>query len=200
MERTHQFWGGILFLFFTLFLLGAAARPGWAQTSETASSTTGGSWTTTGVNSIWNCSVANCPTAGYPDNSLSYGWDVTISAGTGVNLSGTGVTIDSLANNGGELDVQNGGSLTINNNVTNVGALYLGVSATNSTSSTLTVDGTLTNNAGGFVRIAGDGGSTNTMTAGSLVNNGHLEIDAGQTLNLTNSGSLITSIRAGHSS
>lgn len=160
----------------------------------------------------WNAGTANwataanwnCPTVGVncvPSNGATQ-YNVVIDTSNGfVELNNSSsppsLAVDSVTVGASNtLDVYSGGSLVVKGNVTNSGQFQVGESS-NGTASDVAIDGTLTNNANGFVRVASDGNSVNTLDAASLSNAGNVEIDAGQTLNLTAANSVITDVMAG---
>jgi fibronectin-binding autotransporter adhesin len=118
---------------------------------------------------------------------LANGQAATVTSGGGA------LTVSSS----GSLDLEAGTSLTVAGNLTNSGIL-----ATNQTvghpANTLTVNGTLTNNAGGSFDIGIlDNATTDVANVKSLVNNGSIHISTGATLNLTNQPNGITDVAAG---
>jgi hypothetical protein len=130
------------------------------------------------------------------------------SAGFGVSLhisgaltnSGTitlGSTSDYLSvgslNNavGGVLDLENGASLSINNNLNNSGVIDLATSGSSS-SAWLQISGAPTNNSGATIDANKTGQSLSLFSNLSLVNNGVLEADGGTLIVSAGLGAAIT--------
>jgi hypothetical protein len=91
---------------------------------------------------------------------------------------------------GGEIDVAASGASLTGASLTNFGTLTL------NNGGTLTVSGAFTNESRANTHLY-NSGFAGTMNVGTLVNSGFVEIDSGQTLNLTNQPGGITDIVAG---
>jgi hypothetical protein len=86
--------------------------------------------------------------------------------------------------------------LTVNGNLSNFGLLYAGYISDGAFTDTLTVTGTLTNQASVLIGSQYLTGS-DIVNAGALVNNGSLSIGSGSTLNLTAEPNGITDVVVG---
>jgi fibronectin-binding autotransporter adhesin len=134
-----------------------------------------------------------------------------LSTDSGTTLTTTGVT------NGGDLELFNGNTLTVNGsmttsnyfdldrgsklvvtgNLTNSSQLYTNIQDGGGAANTITVDGTFTNNSGATAHIGYFGNTADVMNVGTLSNSGLLYIDTGATLNLTNQANGVTDVVAG---
>jgi hypothetical protein len=201
----------------------------------------GASYSQTQINGAasgnWS-STASWSPATVPNNSGPNTYNVTLLSSPAVNITlDISPTIDSLTldsgsilstdagttltttsvTNGGDIELYNGNTLTVNGsmtnslyfdldkgsklvvtgNLTNSGQFYTDVENFNSAANTVTVDGTLTNSSGATARIGYFNDTSDVMNVGTLVNNGILEIDNGATLNLTSQPNGIIDIVAG---
>ena len=98
---------------------------------------------------------------------------------------------------GGGIDLENGSTLTVTGNVKNSGDIYTS-RVTGAGGNTVTISGTLTNNAGAHFFISpGRIGSSDVANVGVLVNSGFVYVEEVSTLNLTNQPDGITDVVAG---
>ncbi len=108
---------------------------------------------------------------------------------------GSTVSAGADSTNAGSIYLNNGSSLMVNGSLDNSGQLYTGFEGNGG--NTLTITGTLTNQAGGAVdsRLS-ESGSGDMATLGGLANSGTVNVDHGSTLQIngavTNSGTLST--------
>jgi fibronectin-binding autotransporter adhesin len=94
-----------------------------------------------------------------------------------------------LTNGGtGTVDLDLAGSLTVSGNVNNSGQLTTNLTGEGGGANTLTVTGTLANNAGATVGIGENNNTSDVANVGQLSNAGAVTVDKGATLNLTSAG------------
>ncbi len=160
--------------------LGLTLSPALAQTTESATTTIGGNWTATGPTPTWTCNPALSPCV--PNNSSSDVFDVGINGGN-VTLDSssslTSVSINSLSItappfSSASLEIKDGETLSVANNLTSSVANYPSPSSSDlyldnsgSGGSTLNVGGNLTTSGYMQIGIAARGGQT---SAASTVN------------------------------
>ena len=119
-------------------------------------------------------------------NLASIEGELQLENGQSLTLTPATLTLSST----GFLDIQANSSVTATN-ITNSGTVatdYYG----GGTTSSLTVTGTFTNNAGAGFYVGANDGSTDVDSVGTLVNNGLLNIGEGATLALTKVGGTST--------
>jgi fibronectin-binding autotransporter adhesin len=134
-----------------------------------------------------------------------------LSTDSGTTLTTTGVT------NGGDIELYNGNTLTVNGSMTtsnyldldkgsklvvtgsltNSGQLYTNVQNDVTATNTITVDGMFTNNVGATTVIGEFNDTADVMNVATLANSGNLTIDPGATLNLTSQPNGITDVVQG---
>jgi hypothetical protein len=113
---------------------------------------------------------------------------------TSVTPGGGTLTIGS----NGVLDTENVSTLTLNGGLNNSGTLETN-RFNRGGGNIVTITGTLTNNSNSQVIVGNFDNTNDIMNAGSLVNNGAIQIGHGATLNLTTQTNGLTSIAAGSS-
>ena len=137
-----------------LLVFSLPSGPGLAQTTVSATTTTGGNWTSTSP-ATWTCSPAVSPCI--PNNSPSDVFVVGVNGGTvsldGSTSSPSAIAIDALSIASGQLSLYNGATLATSGDVILTGGLNLDPYSGNG-GSTLNIGGNLINGGGIFV---GDG-------------------------------------------
>jgi hypothetical protein len=133
--------------------------------------------------------------AGQSAQNLTITSGLTIGqTGTLSLVSGSTVTAGADSTNAGTISLLNGSMLAITGNLDNSGVLSAGILFGGSGGNTITIKGTLTNQASGQFALYSPGDVGNV---GTLNNSGAVFIGAGATLNLTNQMGGITDVVAG---
>ncbi len=104
------------------------------------------------------------------------------------------LTVGGGVNNAGIFDLDQGSKATITGNFTNSGLLETNRDNLLTSPNSFTLTGTLTNNPGGQIVLGNNNNTTDTMSLGTLVNNGYVLVGTGTTLTL---GTGISDIPAG---
>jgi hypothetical protein len=174
MQQRNVFREAITTLIGCFFVLGLTSGTGKTQTTENATTTSGGNWTDP---STWVCTPALSPCV--PNNTASYLFDVGMNGGT-VVLNGssslTAVTVDSLSVASYSLALDDAHTLTVMGDMNNA-SLY-GQDRTGQGGSELFVGGTLTNT--NYMQI-GSGATSyaSTLNIGAFDNLGTLYMYGG---------------------
>jgi len=111
--------------------------------------------------------------------------------------NGSSVVVGGGGSNSGSIDLEKASTANITGNFTNTGAITTNQFNVGGASNTFTVSGTLTNNAGATVSLGEFDNTTDTMSIGTLTNNGFVRIGSGATLNLTSQPNGVTDVVAG---
>ena len=110
----------------------------------------------------------------------------TNDSGASFTVAGGGsYTTPGSFSNSGTMDLEQGSSLTVSGNLSNHGTVGTNLQNLQGGANTLTVTGTLTNNAAGTVTIGANNDTSDVANVGMLANSGTVTVGTGATLNLT---------------
>ena len=105
-----------------------------------------------------------------------------------IAVNGGTLIMQGGADSTGTIDLEQAGTLTVNNSFTNDGALTTNNANLGGSANKITITGTLFNDSGATMTIGAHNDTTDTASVGVLTNAGTVTVDKGATLNLTSNG------------